>query len=297
MLRQGTRAQVMHGTALKTTGGLRRNDLKYNKQGKIVSRLLSTKAKKEKRLERAGWTVRKGEFGAVQMKGGFELGTEVKQEYKDSPSKFKNKKVTPIPESLITKFQLEDNMWKVDKKYGHKVNWYGVRKILRQVLNSYGMGRTSIPDNLSTRSMVMWLGLTKDKYIEFLETDSVKRIINNNYEYIKLAQENFTQAGNNFNKIRGAKTQTKEDVELQTLWLLAAGMNINKNLFKINLPKSNLLNGRLLANRKSTPQKKSTSQRRKTSNTPKRRKTSNTPKRRKQKQNREVENGWGNVNV
>ena len=52
MLRQGTRAQVMHGTALKTTGGLRRNHLKYNKQGKIVSRLLSTKAKKEKRLER-----------------------------------------------------------------------------------------------------------------------------------------------------------------------------------------------------------------------------------------------------
>ena len=70
MLRQGTRAQVMHGTALKTTGGLRRNHLKYNKQGKIVSRLLSTKAKKDKRLERAGWTVRKGEFGAVQMKGG-----------------------------------------------------------------------------------------------------------------------------------------------------------------------------------------------------------------------------------
>ena len=70
MLRQGTRAQVMHGTALKTTGGLRKNHLKYNKQGKIVSRLLSTKAIKEKRLERAGWTVRKGEFGAVQMNGG-----------------------------------------------------------------------------------------------------------------------------------------------------------------------------------------------------------------------------------
>ena len=261
MLRQGTRAQVMHGTALKTTGGLRRNHLKYNKQGKIVSKLLSTKAKKDKRLERAGWTVRKGEFGAVQMTGGFELGTEVKEKYKESPTKFKKHPVTPIPESLITKFKLDDSMWKSDEKYGRKVNWYGVRKILREVLNWYGIDETSIPDNLSTRSMVMWLGLKKDEYKTFLKTDSVKRIIDHNYKYIELAEKNFKQAGNNFSKIRGAKTKTKEDVELQTLWLLAAGMNVNtdtnsstraslnKNLFKINLPNPKLLDGPLLGNR------------------------------------------------
>jgi hypothetical protein len=35
--RVGSRAQVMHGGAEKTTGGLTKNDLEYNKYGRIVS--------------------------------------------------------------------------------------------------------------------------------------------------------------------------------------------------------------------------------------------------------------------
>ena len=62
----GSRAQVMHGTAKQTGGGLRKKDLKYNKQGKIVSKKMSTRAKKEKRLQKAGWVTRKGKFGAVK---------------------------------------------------------------------------------------------------------------------------------------------------------------------------------------------------------------------------------------
>ena len=38
----------MHGTAKMTGGGLRKKDLKYNKQGKIVSKKMSKLAKKEK---------------------------------------------------------------------------------------------------------------------------------------------------------------------------------------------------------------------------------------------------------
>ena len=34
----GTRAQVFHGTALKTSGGLHKSDLMQNKSGRIVSR-------------------------------------------------------------------------------------------------------------------------------------------------------------------------------------------------------------------------------------------------------------------
>ena len=34
----GTRAQVMHGNAKMTGGGLKKEDLKYNKHGKIVSK-------------------------------------------------------------------------------------------------------------------------------------------------------------------------------------------------------------------------------------------------------------------
>ena len=37
----GTRLQVMRGNAIKTTGGLTKEQLKYNKNGKIVSRKLS----------------------------------------------------------------------------------------------------------------------------------------------------------------------------------------------------------------------------------------------------------------
>ena len=42
----GSRAKVMHGTALKTSGGLRKRDLKYNKSGKIVSKKASASAKR-----------------------------------------------------------------------------------------------------------------------------------------------------------------------------------------------------------------------------------------------------------
>jgi hypothetical protein len=35
---RGSRAQVMHGTAEKTSGGLTKSDLQYNKYGRIVSK-------------------------------------------------------------------------------------------------------------------------------------------------------------------------------------------------------------------------------------------------------------------
>ena len=65
----GSRAQVMHGTAKKTTGGLTKSQLKYNNQGKIVSKKASALAKKNNRLVKAGYVTRKCEFG-VSMKGG-----------------------------------------------------------------------------------------------------------------------------------------------------------------------------------------------------------------------------------
>lgn len=62
----GSRAQVMHGTAKRTSGGLHKKDLKYNKHRKIVSRKLSLRAKKEKRLSKAGYSTKKGTFGAFK---------------------------------------------------------------------------------------------------------------------------------------------------------------------------------------------------------------------------------------
>jgi hypothetical protein len=60
----GSRAQVMNGNAMKTTGNLRKNDLKYNKQGRIVSRKKSSRAKKENRLVKSGYVTKKGQFGS-----------------------------------------------------------------------------------------------------------------------------------------------------------------------------------------------------------------------------------------
>jgi hypothetical protein len=42
----GSRAQVMHGSAKKTSGGLLKKDLAYNKSGSIVSKKKSLLAKK-----------------------------------------------------------------------------------------------------------------------------------------------------------------------------------------------------------------------------------------------------------
>ena len=62
----GSRAQVMHGTADRTSGGLTRKDLKMNKWGRIVSRAKSSKAKKENRLAKMGFKTQKGKFGVVK---------------------------------------------------------------------------------------------------------------------------------------------------------------------------------------------------------------------------------------
>ncbi len=69
MKANGTRAEVMHGTAKKTSGGLTKKDLKYNKQGRIVSVKQSNRAKKENRLVKAGYVTKKGQFGAVKVDG------------------------------------------------------------------------------------------------------------------------------------------------------------------------------------------------------------------------------------
>ena len=62
----GSRAQVWHGTAYKTSGGLTKNDLMMNKHGRIVSKAKSATAKKEKRLEKAGYFTKKGTFGTIK---------------------------------------------------------------------------------------------------------------------------------------------------------------------------------------------------------------------------------------
>ena len=63
----GTRAQVWHKTAYKTTGGLRKMDLLQTTKGRIVSKTKHDTAKKEQRLLKHGYGTKKGRFGYVKV--------------------------------------------------------------------------------------------------------------------------------------------------------------------------------------------------------------------------------------
>jgi hypothetical protein len=62
----GSRAQVWHGTAKKTSGGLTKSALMMNKHGRIVSKKMHFTAKKQKRLVKAGYITKKGHFGFIK---------------------------------------------------------------------------------------------------------------------------------------------------------------------------------------------------------------------------------------
>ena len=65
----GTRAQVWHGTAYKTSGGLSKPNLMQNHAGRIVSKAKHATAKKEMRLLKHGYGTQKGKFGFVKLSG------------------------------------------------------------------------------------------------------------------------------------------------------------------------------------------------------------------------------------
>ena len=65
-LLEGSRAQVWHGTAYKTPGGLLKSNLMMNKHGRIVSKRKHATAKRDKRLVKAGFLTKKGKFGFIK---------------------------------------------------------------------------------------------------------------------------------------------------------------------------------------------------------------------------------------
>ena len=74
----GTRAQVWHGTAYKTSGGLTKKNLFKNKNGRIVSKAKHSSAKRENRLIKNGYGTKKGHFGFVKLNGTSKKGRSKK---------------------------------------------------------------------------------------------------------------------------------------------------------------------------------------------------------------------------
>lgn len=66
---EGSRAQVWHNTAFRTSGGLKKGDLLKNKSGRIVSKTKHSSAKRDNRLVKAGYGTKKGTFGYVLLNG------------------------------------------------------------------------------------------------------------------------------------------------------------------------------------------------------------------------------------
>lgn len=85
---QGSKAQVWHGTAKKTSGGLTKTALMKNKHGRIVSKRKHALGKKSiKNLIKLGYKAKKGKFtlfhktsrkrgrkGSRKMRGGMAFG-------------------------------------------------------------------------------------------------------------------------------------------------------------------------------------------------------------------------------
>ena len=63
----GSRAEVFHGNAIHTSGGLMKKDLIKNKHGRIVSKKKHNLEKKTMRLKKLGFGTQKGKFGVVKM--------------------------------------------------------------------------------------------------------------------------------------------------------------------------------------------------------------------------------------
>ena len=100
MSKTGSRAQVFHGNADKTTGGLKKADLKQNENGKIVSKKASTAAKKTKNLGKFQAT---GKGFALAPKKGTKAHKDLKSGKNSRKSSRKSRKSARKPRKSARK--------------------------------------------------------------------------------------------------------------------------------------------------------------------------------------------------
>lgn len=82
---RGTRAQVWHGTAEKTSGGLTKSHLMMNKHGRIVSKKKHSLGQKSiKHLQNLGYKAKKGEFKLFHKLSSHKKSSHKKSSHKKS---------------------------------------------------------------------------------------------------------------------------------------------------------------------------------------------------------------------
>ena len=102
----GSRAQVYHETAYKTSGGLKKTDLLQNKYGRIVSSAKYNLSKTEGKnnLFNKGYSAKKGQFG-YWHNGEFHNVKSSKRTHKNRSKRYHGGTNTPETGSTPTSFQ------------------------------------------------------------------------------------------------------------------------------------------------------------------------------------------------
>jgi hypothetical protein len=153
----GTRAQVWHGTAKKTSGGLTKNNLMKNKAGRIVSKAKHNTAKKEMRLVKYGYGTKKGEFGMVK------IGSRKRMSRKNKSRKMKGGYMAFSPANVNDSYMIKDV---VPQEFGPQERaLVGGRRRSKSRSMGMGMGKGMSKGMSMGRSMgrSMGKGMSKGK--------------------------------------------------------------------------------------------------------------------------------------
>ena len=174
----GSRAEVWHGTAKKTSGGLLKKDLKKNKRGRIVSKKMSNRAKKEKRLEKAGYKTKKGVFKKfkAKKKGGMNGNNNETNKAKPSPLKT----MTNLPyESMLTFLPIEnlDSLKMTNKDAKSRVSpSYINKRIYNNLISEHGSIDKALIEavkNGNKRGVIILLSAKADTNVKDIKTTPV----------------------------------------------------------------------------------------------------------------------------
>lgn len=162
----GSRAEVWHGTAKKTSGGLLKKDLKMNKRGRIVSKKMSNRAKKEKRLEKAGYKTKKGKFTLFKSKNKRGGNNALKTKLKKAPMKGGN------PNKSLMRWDKEVDDWIITcgddilrdwQTISYDIAKKGDEELYKPMISKYeeGIGKYDLKPNID-----IWKLLVINNHVE-----------------------------------------------------------------------------------------------------------------------------------
>ena len=208
----GSRAQVMHGTAKKTGGGLHKKDLMYNAQGKIVSKRASKSAKKSNNLVNAGYVTQKGVFGAVNTQKGGKVKKSKKGRAMQKGGEFTDVKFiyTPtIVNNSGNQIPIVINLDSIDIDYSRKL-YFGQISFENKGINTADFG-IQAEDNKGTKiiSKISGYGMKNDEKGNLLSSQREKH----SERKRRLPFSSF------FKKREGMKNELKSENKIVSLFL------------------------------------------------------------------------------